>query len=170
MIAPAEASSNLSRFDGVKYGYRTPEAANLDAMYEKTREEGFGPEVKRRILIGNYVLSSGYYDAYYKKAQAVRGLLRDRMDEVFQEVDLIASPTSPTPTFRLGEKIDDPLSMYLTDICTTPANLAGLPSLSMPGGLTPEGLPIGVQITGKKFSETMLLETAITWEREGVIS
>ena len=170
IIAPAEASSNLSRFDGVKYGYRAAGGVTLDSMYEKTREEGFGPEVKRRILIGNYVLSSGYYDAYYKKAQAVRSLLQDRMDEVFREVDLLASPTSPVPPFRLGEKIDDPLSMYLTDICTTPANLAGVPSLSMPAGFTPEGLPVGVQITGRKFSEVMLLETAFTWEREGAVS
>lgn len=170
IIAPAEASSNLSRFDGAKYGFRAPGAVNLQTMYEKTREEGFGPEVKRRILIGNYVLSSGYYDAYYKKAQAVRALLTNRMDEAFQEVDLLASPTSPTPPFRLGEKIDDPLSMYLTDICTTPANLAGLPSLSMPGGLTPEDLPVGVQITGRRFSEMTLLETASAWEREGAIS
>ena len=170
IIAPAEASSNLSRFDGVKYGYRTADAVNLDTMYEKTREEGFGPEVKRRILIGNYVLSSGYYDAYYKKAQAVRRMLQDRMDEVFQEVDLLASPTSPTPPFRLGEKVDDPLSMYLTDICTTPVNLAGLPSLSIPAGFTSEKLPVGVQITGKKFSEITLLETAMAWEREGGVS
>lgn len=170
IIAPAEASSNLSRFDGVKYGYRTPDAANLDSMYEKTREEGFGPEVKRRILIGNYVLSSGYYDAYYKKAQAVRSLLKERMDEAFQEVDLLASPTAPTTPFRLGEKTDDPLSMYLTDICTTSANLAGLPSLSIPGGMTPGKLPVGVQITGRKFSEIALLETALAWEREGALS
>jgi aspartyl-tRNA(Asn)/glutamyl-tRNA(Gln) amidotransferase subunit A len=170
IIAPAEASSNLSRFDGVKYGYRTSGAVNLDTMYEKTREEGFGPEVKRRILIGNYVLSSGYYDAYYKKAQAVRALLTGRMDEVFQEVDLLVSPTSPTPPFCLGEKVDDPLSMYLTDICTTPANLAGLPSLSMPGGMTPKGLPVGVQLTGRRSSELSLLETALAWEREGAIS
>ncbi|MBN1685596.1 MAG: Asp-tRNA(Asn)/Glu-tRNA(Gln) amidotransferase subunit GatA [Spirochaetales bacterium] len=166
IIAPAEASSNLSRFDGVKYGRRAAGAENLDAMYEKTREEGFGPEVKRRILIGNYVLSSGYYDAYYKKAQGVRALLQQRMDAVFEEVDLLASPTSPTPPFRLGEKVDDPLAMYLTDICTTPANLTKSPALSLPGGRTSDGLPVGVQLTGRRFCEMTLLETAYSWERE----
>ena len=166
IIAPAEASSNLSRFDGVKYGRRASGADTLDAMYENTRGEGFGPEVKRRILIGNYVLSSGYYDAYYKKAQGVRALLQQSMDEVFQKVDLLASPTSPTLPFRLGEKVNDPLAMYLTDICTTPANLTQSPALSLPGGTTVEGLPVGVQITGRRFSELTLLETAFTWERE----
>jgi aspartyl-tRNA(Asn)/glutamyl-tRNA(Gln) amidotransferase subunit A len=166
IIAPAEASSNLSRFDGVKYGRRASGAGNLEEMYEKTREEGFGPEVKRRILIGNYVLSSGYYDAYYKKAQGVRALLQENMNRMFEEVDLIASPTSPALPFRLGEKVDDPLSMYLVDICTTPANLTRSPSLSLPGGNTPDGLPVGVQITGRRFAEPLLLSTAFAWERE----
>ncbi len=166
IIAPAEAGSNLSRFDGVKYGYRAADSATLEAMYENTREEGFGEEVKRRILIGNYVLSSGYYDAYYKKAQGVRALLQESMENTFKEVDLLASPTSPVPPFRLGEKVDDPLSMYLTDICTTPASLTKLPSLSLPGGVTPDGLPVGVQITGRRFSELTLLQTAYAWERE----
>ncbi len=166
IIAPAEASSNLSRFDGVKYGRRASGTGNLEEMYEKTREEGFGPEVKRRILIGNYVLSSGYYDAYYKKAQGVRALLQENMNRMFEEVDLIASPTSPALPFRLGEKVDDPLSMYLVDICTTPANLTRSPSLSLPGGNTPDGLPVGVQITGRRFAEPLLLSTAFAWERE----
>jgi aspartyl-tRNA(Asn)/glutamyl-tRNA(Gln) amidotransferase subunit A len=166
IIAPAEASSNLSRFDGVKYGRRAPAAEDLRDMYERTREEGFGPEVKRRILIGNYVLSSGYYDAYYKKAQGVRALLQRSMDGIFKEVDLLVSPTSPLPPFRLGEKIDDPLSMYLTDICTVPASLTKLPALSIPCGKTSAGLPVGVQIAGRRFSEITLLETALAWERE----
>ena len=166
IIAPAEASSNLSRFDGVKYGLRNTDGRNLGEMYENSREEGFGPEVKRRILIGNYVLSSGYYDAYYKKAQKVRALLSQHMETVLSGVDLLLSPTSPTPAFLLGEKIDDPLSMYLTDICTTAANLTGMPSLSIPAGETAGGLPVGVQISGRRFSEELLLEVSGVWERE----
>lgn len=163
IIAPAEASSNLSRFDGVKYGARSAGASNLQQMYRRTREEGFGPEVKRRILIGNYVLSSGYYDAYYKKAQAVRFLLKRQLDEVFVKYDLLLSPTSPSLPFKLGEKLDDPLSMYLTDICTTVANLTGTPSISIPAGRSSDQLPVGVQLTGRMASEELLLQVAKTW-------
>ncbi len=166
IIAPAEASSNLSRFDGVKYGYRDTGGADLQEMYENTREAGFGPEVKRRILIGNYVLSSGYYDAYYKKAQQVRTLLTRSMHEAFSHLDLLISPTSPTPPFLLGEKVDDPMAMYLTDICTTAANLTKTPSLSIPAGTTTSGLPVGVQISGNNFAEKRLLEVAAAWERD----
>ena len=166
IIAPAEASSNLSRFDGVKYGHRDTHGADLQEMYENTREAGFGPEVKRRILIGNYVLSSGYYDAYYKKAQQVRALLSGSMQEVFSKVDVLISPTSPTPPFLLGEKLDDPLAMYLTDICTTAANLTKTTSLSIPAGETANGLPVGVQISGNSFAEIDLLEIAAAWEQQ----
>ena len=160
IIAPAEASSNLSRYDGVKFGLRASDSKDLEDMYERTRMIGFGAEVKRRILIGNYVLSSGYYDAYYKKAQAVRRLLRDELDRTFDEYDIILSPTSPTPAFRLGEKTSDPLAMYMTDICTTFANLASVPSLSIPAGATETGLPVGVQLTGARFAENLLLKIA----------
>ncbi|MBT3275057.1 MAG: Asp-tRNA(Asn)/Glu-tRNA(Gln) amidotransferase subunit GatA [Spirochaetales bacterium] len=163
IIAPAEASSNLSRFDGVKYGYRNSDGTSLLEMYENTREEGFGAEVKRRILIGNYVLSSGYYDAYYKKAQQVRALLSAKINEALTSVDILLSPTSPTPAFRLGEKVNDPLAMYLTDICTTAANLTKIPSLSIPAGNTGTGLAAGVQISGKRYSELQLLEIAAAW-------
>jgi aspartyl-tRNA(Asn)/glutamyl-tRNA(Gln) amidotransferase subunit A len=166
IIAPAEASSNLSRFDGVKYGQRDTSGADLREMYENTREAGFGPEVKRRILIGNYVLSSGYYDAYYKKAQQVRALLTRSMQEAFTKIDVLISPTSPTPAFLLGEKLEDPLAMYLTDICTTAANLTKTPSLSIPAGKTASGLPVGVQISGNSFAEIELLQVAAAWERE----
>ena len=167
IIAPAEASSNLARYDGVRYGYREREIANLFELYERTRSRGFGKEVKRRILLGNYVLSSGYYDAYYKKAQAVRTLLIKEVGEVLSRYDLILSPTAPTPAFTLGSKVDDPLAMYLSDIYTTFANLALLPSLSLPAGRTPGGLPVGVQITGRRFAEELLLSCAERWHAEG---
>jgi aspartyl-tRNA(Asn)/glutamyl-tRNA(Gln) amidotransferase subunit A len=160
IIAPAEASSNLSRYDGVKYGMRNERADLLDDMYKQTRMDGFGDEVKRRILIGNYVLSSGYYDAYYKKAQSVRRLLGESVEQAYASYDFILSPTAPGPAFRLGEKTDDPLSMYLTDICTTFANLTEVPAVSVPAGLTPGGLPVGVQIAGPRFSDLELLEVA----------
>ncbi len=159
IIAPAEASANLARFDGVRYGHRAAEAEDLTTMYERTRGEGFGPEVKRRIMIGTYALSAGYYDAYYGRAQRVRTLVRRDFDEVFGEVDLVASPTSPTVAFRVGARTDDPLAMYVSDICTIPANLAGLPAISIPCGLS-GGLPVGFQLIGPTFSENRLLSAA----------
>jgi aspartyl-tRNA(Asn)/glutamyl-tRNA(Gln) amidotransferase subunit A len=166
IIAPAEASSNLGRYDGVQYGLRES-SENLMDMYCETRTAGFGSEVKRRVFIGNYVLSHGYYDAYYKKAQAVRSLLTREFASVFENYDVILSPTSPTPPFRLGEKLADPLAMYLQDMCTTFANLVGAPALSIPAGVTDTGLPIGIQIAGRTCEEARLLEIASAWEREG---
>lgn len=165
IVAPAEASSNLSRYDGIKYGYRAEEWNDLLDMYEKTRDGGFGPEVKRRILIGNYVLSSGYYDAYYKKAQEVRTLLKNELNAAFRKYQCILSPTSPSVPFRLGEKTDDPLGMYMTDICTTSANLTSIPALSVPAGETAEGLPVGVQLMGPRYSEKVLLQVAEAWHK-----
>jgi aspartyl-tRNA(Asn)/glutamyl-tRNA(Gln) amidotransferase subunit A len=159
VIAPAEASANLARFDGVRYGYRAAEAADLITMYERTRGEGFGPEVKRRIMIGTYALSAGYYDAYYGRAQRVRTLVRRDFEAVFGEVDLVASPTSPTVAFKVGARADDPLAMYMSDICTIPTNLAGLPAISIPCGLS-DGLPVGFQLIGPAFSENRILEAA----------
>lgn len=163
IIAPAEASSNLARYDGVRFGYRATEAASLGQMIEQSRSAGFGAEVKRRILIGTYVLSSGYYDAYYKKAQRVRTLIKQDFDKAFQSVDVIASPTTPTPAFKIGEKANDPLEMYLSDIMTIPLNLAGLPGISIPCGLH-EGLPMGWQIMGKAFDEARLFQAAHNME------
>jgi aspartyl-tRNA(Asn)/glutamyl-tRNA(Gln) amidotransferase subunit A len=160
VIAPAEASSNLSRYDGVRYGYRAPEYTDLADMYCKTRSQGFGAEVKRRILIGTYVLSHGYYDAYYLKAQRVRALIARDFAEAFTQCDVIAGPTAPTVAFRLGEKTADPVQMYLGDIYTTPANLAGLPALSAPCGFGAGALPVGVQLMGPHFSEARLLSVA----------
>jgi aspartyl-tRNA(Asn)/glutamyl-tRNA(Gln) amidotransferase subunit A len=160
VIAPAEASSNLSRYDGVRYGYRAPEYTDLADMYRKTRSQGFGAEVKRRILIGTYVLSHGYYDAYYLKAQRVRALIARDFAEAFTQCDVIAGPTAPTVAFRLGEKTADPVQMYLGDIYTTPANLAGLPALSAPCGFGAGTLPVGVQLMGPHFSEARLLSVA----------
>jgi aspartyl-tRNA(Asn)/glutamyl-tRNA(Gln) amidotransferase subunit A len=165
IIATAEASSNLARYDGVRYTHRSPEAADAIDLYFRSRGEGFGPEVKRRIILGSYVLSSGYYDAYYKRAQQVRTLIRDDFLKVFEEVDLLLTPTTPTPAFRIGEKVDDPLAMYLADIFTIPVNLAGLPALSMPCGLSSAGLPLGFQLIGQPFAEGPLLRTARTWEK-----
>lgn len=160
IIATAEASSNLARFDGVRYGFRAEEANELRAMYFKTREEGFGPEVKRRIMLGTYVLSSGYYDAYYAKAQKVRGLVKRDYAAAFENCDFIATPTSPTPAFRIGERSADPLAMYLSDVYTVSANLAGVPAISIPCGLTGEGLPVGFQLVGNFWSEAQLLNMA----------
>jgi len=199
IIATAEASSNLARYDGAKYGYRTKDAGNLidmymktrdegfgpevkrrdgakygyrtkDAgnlidMYMKTRDEGFGPEVKRRIMLGTYVLSAGYYDAYYKKAQQVRTLIKGDFDKAFERVDAILTPTSPTPAFKIGEKTDDPLQMYLSDIFTISANLAGIPAISIPCGFTDGKLPVGLQILGKHFDEERILQTAYAYEQ-----
>ena len=160
IIATAEASSNLARFDGVRYGFRAEEAPELRQMYRKTREEGFGPEVKRRIMLGTYVLSAGYYDAYYRKAQQVRTLIKNDFLNAFKSCDAIITPTAPTPAFRLGEKVDDPLAMYLNDIYTVTANLAGIPGLSVPCGLSSERLPIGLQLLGPYWSESTLLRLA----------
>jgi aspartyl-tRNA(Asn)/glutamyl-tRNA(Gln) amidotransferase subunit A len=159
IIAPAEASANLARFDGVRYGYRAKDATDLLDMYERTRGEGFGAEVKRRIMIGTYALSAGYYDAYYGRAQRVRTLVRRDFDQAFAEVDLIASPTSPTVAFKVGSRTDDPLAMYMSDVCTIPVNLAGLPAISIPCGLS-EGLPVGFQLIGPAFCENRILQAA----------
>ena len=166
IVATAEASSNLARFDGVRYGYRAAGVRDLKEMYEKTRSEGFGPEVKRRIMLGTYVLSAGYYDAYYLKAQRVRTLIRRDYEQAFQKVDAVVMPTSPTPAFKIGERVEDPLQLYLTDIFTVSANLAGLPALSVPCGLTPNRLPIGLQMTGRPFDEPTLLRIGDAYERD----
>ena len=164
IIATAEASSNLARYDGVRYGFRAEEAPELRQMYFKTREEGFGAEVKRRIMLGTYVLSSGYYDAYYSKAQKVRALVKADYAKAFANCDAILTPTSPSVAFKIGEKTDDPLAMYLNDIYTVSANLAGVPAISVPCGLSSEGLPIGVQLVGNFWSEGLLLNLAHKYE------
>lgn len=164
IIATAEAASNLARFDGVRYGFRAEEAPALRQMYRKTREEGFGPEVKRRIMLGTYVLSAGYYDAYYAKAQQVRALIRKDFRKAFESCDAIITPTSPTPAFALGEKVDNPLAMYLNDIYTVTANLAGIPGLSVPCGLSSNRLPIGFQLLGPNWSEPTLFKLAQAYE------
>jgi aspartyl-tRNA(Asn)/glutamyl-tRNA(Gln) amidotransferase subunit A len=165
ILAPSEASSNLSRFDGIRYGHRTATSSNLLELYERSRGEGFGPEVKRRIMLGTYALSAGYYDAYYAKAQKVRTLIKQDFERAFQEVDVIATPTSPTPAFKSGEKVDDPLQMYLSDIFTISCNLAGLPGLSLPCGFSNKKLPIGVQLLGRPFEEETLLRVAHHYEQ-----
>jgi aspartyl-tRNA(Asn)/glutamyl-tRNA(Gln) amidotransferase subunit A len=165
LIATAEASSNLARYDGVKYGYRAKECKELAEMYHRTRSQGFGPEVKRRIMLGTYALSAGYYDAYYAKAQAVRTMIQRDFDTVFQDVDLLVSPVMPTPAFRLGERLEDPLQMYLSDIYTIPASLAGLPAISVPCGLSGKGLPIGLQLVGRLFEENIVLRAAYAYEQ-----
>ena len=165
IVAPAEASSNLARYDGVKYGFRSI-GKNLIDMYEKTRSEGFGDEVKRRIMIGTYVLSSGYYDAYYLKAQKVRKLIKNDFDEAYKKVDAILTPSTPSSAFKIGEKTNDPVSMYLNDIFTVPVNLAGLPAISIPGGLDTKGYPLGLQIIGKAFDEQNILNIAYAMEEK----
>jgi aspartyl-tRNA(Asn)/glutamyl-tRNA(Gln) amidotransferase subunit A len=160
VIAPAEASSNLSRFDGVRYGHRAAQYADLNDMYRKTRAEGFGEEVKRRILVGTYVLSHGYYDAYYLKAQQVRRLIADDFQRAFEQCDILLGPTAPTPAFELGAKTDDPVQMYLNDIYTIAGNLTGTPAISIPGGFSRDGLPIGLQLQANHFDEARLLEVA----------
>jgi len=165
IIAPSEASANLARYDGVKYGYRVEDADNLLKMYAKTRAEGFGAEVKRRIMIGTYALSAGYYDAYYLKAQKVRTLIKQDFENAFQQVDVLVCPTSPTTAFKAGEKTDDPLSMYLSDLMTIPVNLAGLPALSIPCGFDAQGLPIGMQMIGNVLQEETLLSVAYAYEQ-----
>ncbi|HYJ45309.1 MAG TPA: Asp-tRNA(Asn)/Glu-tRNA(Gln) amidotransferase subunit GatA, partial [Pyrinomonadaceae bacterium] len=165
IIATAEASSNLARYDGVRYGFRAEETDELRSMYRRTRDEGFGAEVKRRIMLGTYVLSSGYYEAYYRKAQQVRTLIREDFLKAFEKCDAIATPTTPTTAFRIGEKTDDPLSMYLNDIYTCTANLASVPGISLPSGLSGEGLPIGFQLMGPDWSEPTLLRLAHAYEQ-----
>jgi aspartyl-tRNA(Asn)/glutamyl-tRNA(Gln) amidotransferase subunit A len=160
VIAPAEASSNLSRYDGVRYGYRAPEPGNLLDMYCRTRAEGFGAEVKRRILVGTYVLSHGYYDAYYLQAQKVRRLIAQDFVEAFKRCDVVLGPTSPTAAFRVGEKVADPVTMYLSDIYTIAANLAGLPAMSIPCGFGRGELPVGLQLVGDYFAEGRMLNVA----------
>lgn len=164
ILATSEASSNLARYDGVKYGFRA-EGSDLLEMYRNTRAQGFGPEVKRRIMLGTYALSSGYYDAYYKKGQQVRTLIKRDFDNALREVDVIVTPTAPTPAFRIGEKATDPLQMYLSDICTISANLAGAPALVLPCGFTQAGLPVGLQIIGRHFDEESLLKVAYAYEQ-----
>jgi aspartyl-tRNA(Asn)/glutamyl-tRNA(Gln) amidotransferase subunit A len=165
LVATAEASSNLARFDGVRYGFRALGVRSLSDMYRRSRDQGFGAEVKRRIMLGTYALSAGYYDAYYLKAQRVRTLLTRDFEEAFKKVDAIAAPTSPTAAFKLGEKVDDPLAMYLADIYTVTANLAGIPGISIPVGSTKEKLPIGMQIFGKHFDESGILRLANAYEK-----
>ena len=164
IIATAEASSNLARYDGVRYGFRAEEAEELVDMYRRTRDQGFGPEVKRRIMLGTFVLSSGYYDAYYRKAQQVRTLIKEDFQCAFERCDAIVTPTSPTPAFLLGEKTDDPLTMYLSDIYTCIVNLAGVPGISVPCGLSSAGLPIGMQLIGRHWDEALLLRLAHAYE------
>tara|TARA_Y100001970_G_scaffold178796_1_gene217647 strand:- start:10383 stop:11843 length:1461 start_codon:yes stop_codon:yes gene_type:complete len=166
IVAPAEASSNLARYDGVKYGFRSSKGNNLIEMYENTRSEGFGDEVKRRILIGTYVLSSGYYDAYYLKAQKVRRLIKNDFDQVFKKVDAILTPSTPSSAFKIGEKKDDPISMYLNDIFTVPVNLAGIPAISIPAGYCNNKFPLGLQLIGKPLDEQKLLNIAFAAEKK----
>ena len=166
IIACAEASSNLGRFDGIRYGYRTPEYSNLKEIYRKSRSEGFGPEVKRRIILGTYVLSSGYYDAYYKKAQQVRTLVSNEFSKAFEKYDVILTPTSPVTAFNIGEKSNNPLEMYLADICTVSINIAGVPAISIPCGVDSEGMPVGMQLIGNKFEEEKILNAAYTFEQK----
>ena len=163
IIAPSEAMANLARYDGVKYGFSYNGDNMWDAM-ERTRQYGFGPEVKRRIILGTYALSAGYYDAYYLKAQKVRTLIMQEFERAFQRYDALITPTSPTVPFEIGQKVDDPLQMYLSDVCTLPINIAGIPGLSVPAGFH-EGLPVGMQILGKPFSEEVLLRIGYAYER-----
>ena len=166
VIAPAEASSNLARYDGVRYSYRSPDPDSLLELYQESRSQGFGDEVKRRILIGTFALSSGYYDAYYKKASQVRTLIIEDYKNAFHNCDVLVSPVAPTPAWKIGEKANDPLSVYLSDILTIPANLAGIPAMSIPCGFSSQGLPIGLQLQADHFNEEVLLKTAYNLERQ----
>jgi aspartyl-tRNA(Asn)/glutamyl-tRNA(Gln) amidotransferase subunit A len=171
IIAPAEASSNLARYDGVRYGLRDlPDGANLQDMYAATRAAGFGPEVKRRIIIGTYVLSAGFYDAYYTQAQKVRALIAQDFAKAFEACDVILAPTAPSAAFGLGENVDDPLKMYLNDVFAVPASLAGLPAMSVPGGLSKDGLPLGLQIIGPAFDEQAVLNAGLAIEQRAAFS
>lgn len=170
VISSAEASSNLSRFDGVKYGFRAENVGDIQDLYKKTRSQGFGREVKRRIMLGSFVLSAGYYDAYYKKALQVRTLVKRAFDRVFEEYDAVLSPVAPTTAYKIGEKTTDPLEMYMGDVYTVPVNIAGLPALSMPCGTDAQGLPIGMQLIGKPFSEPVLYRAGFAFETEGGLS
>lgn len=165
LIAPAEASSNLARYDGVRFGVRADNVEDLIDLYKETRSQGFGPEVKRRIMLGTFALSSGYYDAYYEKAQKVRTLIKQDFERIFEHYDVIIGPSAPTPAFKIGEKIDDPLTVYLEDYCTIPVNLAGLPAISVPCGFA-DGLPVGLQIIGKAFDESTVLRVAHAYEQQ----
>ena len=165
IIADAEASSNLGRFDGIRYGYRSEKYDNLKDIYRNSRSEGFGPEVKRRIMVGTYVLSSGYYDAYYKKAQKVRTVIKDAYNKLFEKYDLLLTPNSPTTAFKIGEKTENPLEMYLADICTVPVNIGGLPGMSIPCALDSNGMPIGFQLIAKPFAEETIFRAAYTYEQ-----
>ena len=164
IIAPSEASANLARYDGVKYGYLTSNADSMWDALEKTRQEGFGPRFKRRIMLGTYALSAGYYDAYYLKAQKVRTLIRREFDEAFEQFDALVTPTSPSVAFKHGEKMEDPIQMYLNDIFTQPANIAGIPGISLPGGIV-DGLPVGLQIMADHLGEETLLRVAYAYEQ-----
>ncbi|SFM11746.1 aspartyl/glutamyl-tRNA(Asn/Gln) amidotransferase subunit A [Gracilibacillus orientalis] len=165
LLASSEASANLSRFDGVRYGVRTEKNVDMVDMFKQSRAEGFGDEVKRRIMLGTFALSSGYYDAYYKKAQKVRTLIKNDFEKIFDEYDVVIGPTTPTPAYKVGEKIDDPLTMYTDDVLTTPVNLAGLPGMSIPCGFSSDGLPIGLQIIGRHFDESTIYRTAYAYEQ-----
>ena len=164
ILAPSEASANLARYDGFKYGYSYRDTNNMWESMEKTKQIGFGPEVKRRIMLGTYALSAGYHDAYYLKAQKIRTLIRQEFDQVFKKYDALVTPTSPTVPFKIGEKIDDPLKMYLSDICTLPINIAGVPAISVPAGFV-NGLPTGMQIIGNLFGEEKILRIAYAYEQ-----
>ena len=164
ILAPSEASANLARYDGVKYGFSEQNAGSVIEATEKTRQFGFGAEVKRRIMLGTYALSAGYYDAYYLKAQKVRTLIKQEFEQAFEKYDALVTPTSPTVAFKLGEKMEDPLQMYLSDVCTLPINIAGLPAISVPAGFV-QNLPVGMQIIGKPFDETTLLDIAFAYEQ-----
>ena len=166
VISSAEASSNLARFDGIKYGFRSENFEGIEQLYERSRSEGFGAEVKRRIMLGSFVLSAGYYDAYYKKALEVRTLIKREFERILQTCDIILAPVAPTTAYRLGEKTGDPLQMYLGDIYTVPVNIAGLPALSLPCGRDAEGLPIGMQLIGRAFGEAELYQAAYAFEQE----
>ena len=166
IIACAEASSNLGRFDGIRYGYRTKNFNNLKDIYKNSRSEGFGAEVKRRIILGTYVLSSGYYDAYYKKAQKVRTVIKQEFEKLFEKYDVLITPTSPTVAYEIGTKSNNPLEMYLADLCTVSVNIAGLPAISIPCGVDSKGMPIGLQLIGKPFGEETIIQAAYTYEQE----
>ena len=166
IIACAEASSNLGRFDGIRYGYRAKDYKNLKELFVNSRSEAFGPEVKRRIILGTYVLSSGYYDAYYKKAQKVRTFVKKEFDKNFEKYDVLLTPVAPTTAFGIGEKSNNPLEMYLADICTVSINIAGVPAISMPCGVDSKGMPIGMQLIGNRFDEETILNAAYTFEQK----